>query len=141
MIGLSTARPGDVLTIGQPLMVLYSPQRYVLAYLETGTLYSVSAGDEVQITDGFVQASGRVAEVLPVAEQLPEEFRKVFQPRGRSQVARITLAEGTAFPLFAKVRLSGIGWLSPGTFIRAWLERSFRPLTEPRPASPPASGV
>jgi multidrug resistance efflux pump len=141
IVGLSTARPGDVLTVGQPLMLLYRPQRYVLAYLETGTLYSVSAGDEVQITDGFVQASGRVAEVLPVAEQLPDEFRKVFQPRGRSQVARITLAGGTTFPLFAKVRLSGIGWLSPGTFVRAWLERSLRPSAESGRESRPASGV
>jgi multidrug resistance efflux pump len=140
IVGLSTARPGDVLTVGQPLMLLYRPQRYVLAYLETGTLYSVSPGDEVQITDGFVNARGRVAEVLPVAEQLPEEFRKVFQPRGHSQVARITLAEGTTFPLFAKVRLSGIGWLSPGTFVRAWLERTLRS-AESGKASRPESGV
>jgi glycosyltransferase involved in cell wall biosynthesis len=75
------------------------------------------------------------------AEQLPEEFRKVFQPRGRSQVARITLAEGTTFPLFAKVRLSGIGWLSPGTFVRAWLERSLRPAAESGGEARPASGV
>jgi hypothetical protein len=121
-------------------MLLYGTQHYVLAYLQTGTLYSVSAGDEVQITDGFVNARGRVSEVLPVAEQLPEEFRKVFQPRGRSQVARITLAEGTTFPLFAKVRLSGIGWLSPGTFVRAWLERALRS-AESGKASRPASGV
>jgi multidrug resistance efflux pump len=141
IVGLSTARPGDVMTVGQPLMLLYRPQRYVLAYLETGTLYSVSAGDEVQITDGFVQANGRVTEVMPVAEQLPEEFRKVFQPRGRSQVARITLAGGTTFPLFAKVRLSGIGWLSPGTFVRAWLERLLRSSAESGRESRPAPGV
>ena len=91
IVGLSTARPGDVVTIGQPLMLLYLPQRYVLAYLETGTLYSIAAGDQVQITDGFVHSSGHVTEVLPVAEQLPDEFRKVFQPRGRGQVARISL--------------------------------------------------
>jgi hypothetical protein len=109
-------------------MLLYRQQPYVLAYLETGTLYSVAAGDEVQITGGFLQASGRVMEVLPVAEQLPEEFRKILQPRGRSQVARISLPEGTTFPLFAKVRLSGIGWLSSGTFVRSQLGRMLRPV-------------
>jgi multidrug resistance efflux pump len=140
IIGLSTARPGDVLTVGQPLMVLYKPQRYVLAYLETGTLYSVSAGDEVKITNGFVRTSGRVAEVLPVADQLPEEFRKVFQPRGRSQVARITLAEGKSLPLFAKVRLSGIGWLSPGSFVRTWLEGWLRPGASGGRSRPAADG-
>jgi multidrug resistance efflux pump len=128
IVGLTTARPGDVVTVGQSLMVLYRPQRFVLAYLETGTLYSVAPGDEVRITDGFVQASGRVIEVLPVAEQLPEEFRKVFQPRGRSQVARVSLPDGTVFPLFAKVGLSGIGWLSPGTVIRVQLDRLLRPV-------------
>lgn len=137
IVGLSTARPGDVVTIGQPLMLLYLPQRYVLAYLETGTLYSIAAGDQVQITEGFVHASGHVAEVLPVAEQLPDEFRKVFQPRGRGQVARISLPPETTFPLFAKVRLSGIGWLSSGTFVRSQLDRLLRPIlsrndTEPQ---------
>jgi hypothetical protein len=91
-------------------------------------LYSVAPDDQVRITDGFVQASGRVIEVLPVAEQLPEEFRKVFQPRGRSQVARVSLPDDTVFPLFAKVRLSGIGWLSPGTVIRVQLDRLLRPV-------------
>lgn len=128
IVGLSIARPGDVVTIGQSLMLLYRAPRYVLAYLETGTLYSVAPGDQVQITDGFIRANGRVAEVLPVAEQLPEEFRKVFQPRGRSQVARIALPDETVFPLFAKVRLSGIGWLSPGTFVRAGVDRLLRPI-------------
>lgn len=115
IVGLSMARPGDVVTVGQPLMVVYKPPRQVLAYLETGTLYSVAPGDRVRISDGFHRTEGRVLDVLPVAEQLPEEFRKIFQPRGRSQVARVALDDDTAFPLFTKVRLSGIGWLSPGT--------------------------
>lgn len=126
IVGLTTARPGEVVTVGQPLMVLYRPQRWVLTYLETGTLYSVNVGDAVQVTDGFTRLTGRVVEVLPVADQLPEEFRKLFQPRDRSQVARVTLEDdgnGAALPLFTKVRLSGIGWLSPGTTVRVWLER------------------
>lgn len=125
IIGLTTARPGDVLTVGQPLMGLYRPPRWVLAYLETGSLYSVNVGDVVQVSDGFTNLTGRVTEVLPVADQLPEEFRKLFQPRDRSQVARVALEEDRALPLFAKVRLSGIGWLSPGSAVRVWLDRLF----------------
>ncbi|MGF1640916.1 MAG: HlyD family secretion protein [Rhodospirillales bacterium] len=112
IVGLLTARPGDVLTLGQPILALYRSKSYVLAYLETGTLYSVSAGDRVRLSNGFTQATGRVAEVLPVADRLPEEFRNAFQPRGRSQVALITLPEDSTFPLFSKVSISGIGWLS-----------------------------
>ena len=122
IIGLRTARPGDVVQVGSSLMVLYRPHPHVLAYLETGTLYSVAPGDEVRVSDGFTSTIGRVAEVLPVADALPEEFRKAFQPRGRSQVARIELMSETPFPLFAKVRLSGIGWLSANSAVRTWFD-------------------
>ena len=122
IIGLRTARPGDVVPVGGSLMVLYRPQPHVLAYLETGTLYAVAPGDEVRVSDGFTNTIGRVAEVLPVADALPEEFRKAFQPRGRSQVARIELRGEAPFPLFAKVRLTGIGWLSTNSAVRLWLD-------------------
>ena len=115
IVGLSTARPGDVLTVGEPIMALYRSKPYVLAYLETGTLYTVSAGDEVRLSDGFTQTKGWVLEVLPVADQLPEEFRKAFQPRGRSQVVRIDIAKDATFPLFSEVFVSGMGWLAQGT--------------------------
>jgi multidrug resistance efflux pump len=115
IVGLSTARPGDVLTVGEPIMALYRSKPYVLAYLETGTLYTVSAGDEVRLSDGFTQTKGWVSEVLPVADQLPEEFRKAFQPRGRSQVVRIDIAKDATFPLFSEVFVSGMGWLAQGT--------------------------
>jgi len=115
IVGLSTARPGDVLTLGEPIMALYRSKPYVLAYLEPGTLYTVSAGDEVRLSDGFTQTKGWVSEVLPVADQLPEEFRKAFQPRGRSQVVRIDIAKDATFPLFSEVFVSGLGWLARGT--------------------------
>lgn len=115
IVGLSTARPGDVLTVGEPIMALYRSQPYVLAYVETGTLYTVSVGDEVRLSDGFTQTKGWVSEVLPVADQLPEEFRKAFQPRGRSQVIRIDIAKNATFPLFSEVFVSGMGWLAKGT--------------------------
>lgn len=114
IVGLKAARPGDVLTLGEPIMSLYGSRPYVLAYLETGTLYTVSPGDEVRLSNGFTQTKGWVTEVLPVADQLPEEFRKAFQPRGRSQVVRIEIAENATFPLFSEVYVSGMGWLAKG---------------------------
>ncbi|MCP5364651.1 MAG: biotin/lipoyl-binding protein [Hyphomicrobiales bacterium] len=118
IIGLRTARPGDVVPVGMPMMVVYLPAPHVLAYLETGTLYTIKPGDEVEISDGFTTATGHVGEILPVADTLPEEFRKAFQPRGRSQVARIVLNDDGPFPLFAKVKLTGIGWQSPFALLR-----------------------
>lgn len=125
IIGLRTARPGDVVNPGQTVMVLYRPRPYVLTYLETGTLYNVKPGDTVSVSDGFVHRDGRVTEVLPVADQLPEEFRKAFQPRGRSQVARIELFDSGPFPLFAKVGVSGDGWAFGETIAGRWVERFF----------------
>ncbi|MBL8659274.1 MAG: HlyD family efflux transporter periplasmic adaptor subunit [Rhodospirillales bacterium] len=111
-VGLRMARPGEVVSPGEPLLVLYRPERFVLAYLETGGLYTVQPGDPVELSSGFVQASGVVSDVLPVADQLPPEFQKTFQPRQRGQVVRITLADPDRLPLFAKVTVSGRGWLS-----------------------------
>lgn len=110
--GLRIATAGEVVREGEPLVVLYRPEAYVLAYLETGGLYTVRPGDEVELSSGFTQASGTVAEVLPVADQLPPEFQKTFQPRQRGQVIRITLAAPDALPLFTKVTVSSRGWLS-----------------------------
>ena len=109
--GLLVARAGEVVAPGQPLMILYRPERYVLAYIETGGLYTVEPGDPVELASGFAQTTGTITEVLPVADQLPPEFQKTFQPRQRGQVVRIALAEASSLPLFAKVTVSGRGWL------------------------------
>jgi multidrug resistance efflux pump len=110
--GLTMAHVGEVVAPGQPLLVLYRPERYVLAYLETGGLYSIRPGDAVELASGFVQTAGTVSEVLPVADQLPPEFQKTFRPRQRGQVVRIALSEASGLPLFAKVTVSGRSWLS-----------------------------
>jgi multidrug resistance efflux pump len=109
--GLLVARAGEVVAPGQPLLILYRPERYVLAYIETGGLYKVEPGDPVELTSGFTQTTGTVTEVLPVADQLPPEFQKTFQPRQRGQVVRVALAEASSLPLFAKVTVSGRSWL------------------------------
>ncbi|MGZ9032829.1 MAG: HlyD family secretion protein [Rhodospirillales bacterium] len=110
--GLAVVRAGEVIGPGEPLLVLYRPERYVLAYVETGGLYKVEPGDPVELGSGFAQATGTVTEVLPVADQLPPEFQKTFQPRQRGQVVRIALSEASNLPLFAKVTVSGRSWLS-----------------------------
>ncbi len=111
-VGLRMARAGEVVRSGEPLLVLYRPERFVLAYLETGGLYTVRRGDPVELSSGFVQTTGVVSDVLPVADQLPPEFQKTFQPRQRGQVVRITVADPDRLPLFTKVTVSGRGWLS-----------------------------
>lgn len=111
-VGLQMAHAGDVLRPGEPLLVLYRPERFVLAYIETGSLYTVRRGDRVELSTGFVQTTGTVADVLPVAGPLPPEFQKTFQPRQRGQVVRISVADPTRLPLFTKVSVSGRGWLS-----------------------------
>lgn len=111
-VGLRAARAGEVVRPGEPLLVLYRLERFVLAYLETGGLYTVKAGDRVELSSGFVQTTGTVSEVLPVADQLPPEFQKTFQPRQRGQVVRIAVADAARLPLFTKVTVSGRGWLS-----------------------------
>lgn len=111
-IGLRMARAGEVVGAGQPLLVLYRPERFVLAYLKTGGLYTVKPGDRVELSSGFVQTTGIVSDVLPVADQLPPEFQKTFQPRQRGQVVRITVADPAGLPLFAKVTVAGPGWMS-----------------------------
>lgn len=113
--GLAVARAGEVVAPGHPLMVLYRPERYVLAYIGTGGLYEIRPGDPVELASGFAQATGTVTEVLPVADQLPPEFQKTFQPRQRGQVVRIALSETSSLPLFAKVTVTGRGWLSAVT--------------------------
>lgn len=110
--GLAVARAGEVVEPGHPLMVLYRPERYVLAYIETGGLYKIEPGDPVEVTTGFAQTTGSVSEVLPVADQLPPEFQKTFQPRQRGQVVRIALSEPSSLPLFTKVTVTGRGWIT-----------------------------
>jgi multidrug resistance efflux pump len=111
-VGLRLARPGEVVHPGEPLLVVYRPEPFVLAYLETGGLYTVRPGDAVELSSGFIETTGTVTEVLPVADQLPPEFQKTFQPRQRGQVMRIAVADPARLPLFAKVTVSARGWLS-----------------------------
>ena len=42
-------QPGAVVRPGEPIMRIYHGESYVLAYVPTGTLYTVKPGDEVEV--------------------------------------------------------------------------------------------
>lgn len=107
IIGPQVARAGDTLGPGDHIAEIYQPTPFVLAYLETGTLYKVKTGDRVKVVDGFNETPGTIVDVLPMTVPLPGEFQKTFSPTGRGQVAKITLDRAADFPLFNKVRVTG----------------------------------
>ena len=105
-------QPGAVVRPGEPIMRIYHGESYVLAYVPTGTLYTVKPGDAVQVRTGFQVLTGKVAALLPVASQLPQEFQKAFESTQREQLVRIAIDPGQQLPpLFTTVE---VAWdLSP----------------------------
>jgi len=101
------ANKGSVVRSGEPIIELSGNQRFVLAYVPTGTFYDVNEGDEVSIKTGFEAKRGVVTRVEPFAAALPREFQRAFTPVERQQVIRIEFLPGEVPPpLFSKVRVS-----------------------------------
>jgi multidrug resistance efflux pump len=97
---------GAVVRAGEPLIEIYGLPHYVLAYLPTGGLYTVNAGDPVGISTGLRTMSGTIVRVEPFAAALPREFQRSFIPVERQQVIRIEFASGVEQPpLFTKVQI------------------------------------
>ena len=69
-------------------------------------LFPIYVGMELRVTDGQHTENGVVAEILPVTAALPREFQNTFQPSDRNQLAKVTLAIGSHFPLNQKVNVS-----------------------------------
>lgn len=107
VISDTLARQGDVIRPGEPLAEMFTGGKFVLAYLDTGTLYSVSPGERVTVKSGFASSPGTIVEILPLTVQLPDEFQKTFQPTARGQVVRIALDNQTVFPLLTKITVTG----------------------------------
>jgi multidrug resistance efflux pump len=107
VIANSVARQGDVIRLGDALTEMFVGKKFVLAYLETGTLYNVDIGDRVTVAGGFSSSRGTIVDVLPITVQLPAEFQKTFRPTARGQVARVALDDASVFPLSAKIRVTG----------------------------------
>jgi multidrug resistance efflux pump len=99
---------GAVANVGEPMAQIYSQNRYVLAYVPTGALYSVAAGDSVHLLTGLDSYEGVISSIEPYAAALPSEFQRAFTPVERQQVIRISFREGEAPPpLFTKVEVHG----------------------------------
>lgn len=100
------ADKGAVVRAGEPLLEVYGSPHYVLAYLPTGGLYTVAAGDPVEISTGLRTVRGTIERVEPFAAALPREFQRSFTPVERQQVIRVEFAPDIDLPpLFTKVQL------------------------------------
>jgi multidrug resistance efflux pump len=97
---------GAVVRAGEPLIEIYGLPHYVLAYLPTGGLYTVAAGDPVEISTGLQTMRGTIVRVEPFAAALPREFQRSFIPVERQQVIRVEFASAVEVPpLFTKVQI------------------------------------
>jgi len=108
VVGRLTVAEGSVVDTGEPIMEVYGARRYVLAYVPTGTLYSLAVGDDITVEYGVATASGRVSRIEPVAAALPAEFQRTFKPVERAQLAWVELDgdNDELPPLFSKVQLT-----------------------------------
>jgi multidrug resistance efflux pump len=121
IVGRRLASTGSVLRPGSPLFELWGNNRYVLAYLPTGTLYRVQPGDEVQISTGLRTVRGKIKRIEPYAAALPNEFQRAFTPVERQQVMRVEFEPGTKPPpLLTKV------WLTSSRLTVRWLDYLWR---------------
>lgn len=113
IIGRRNVETGTVITPGDVLVEIYGNESYVLAYVPTGTLYSVDTGDRVVVEWGVRSAMGRVVAIEPVAMAMPKEFQTAFKPVARNQLLRIEFEDATDRsnlpPLFAKVDIHSGG--------------------------------
>jgi multidrug resistance efflux pump len=106
IVSRRAAERGAVVRAGEPIVEVYGHQRYVLAYLPTGNLYTIAPGDRVEVKTGLRSISGVVKRVEPFAAALPKEFQRNFSPVDRQQVMRVEFADGNDVPpLFTKVQL------------------------------------
>jgi hypothetical protein len=68
---------GSVVRAGEPLIEPRGNQRFILAYLPTGGLYSVHGATNT-INMGLRSTYGIISKVEPIAAALPREFQRAF---------------------------------------------------------------
>ncbi|BDV36261.1 MULTISPECIES: HlyD family secretion protein [Methylocystis] len=107
-LGAHVATPGTVLSPGAAgkIAEIYHGKQFILAYLPTNRIYAADPGQTVVITDGFKRQVGRIEAVGNITDQLPAEFQSAFRTIERQQLARISIEDGGAFPLLAKIRVT-----------------------------------
>jgi multidrug resistance efflux pump len=106
-IGARVAEPGASLSRNEVLAEVYRGKKYVLAYLPTNRMFSVSPGQKVVVTDGVNREFGRVERIETITDRAPPEFQSSFHGVDRNQVARVAFDEQTQFPLLAKIKVTG----------------------------------
>lgn len=125
IVGRRNVEAGAVIAPGEVVAEVYGTGSYVLAYMPTGTLYSVKAGESVTIEWGVRKTRGRIAAIEPLAMALPKEFQTAFKPVARNQLLRIDfdpprngqpqetlLGDAETPPLFTKVKVHGDGLIA-----------------------------
>jgi multidrug resistance efflux pump len=119
IVGSLEVSEGSVVREAEPLMEIFTGPPFVLAYVPEGTLYDVQKGDHIRIGVGLASYYGQVGQIYNLAGQLPKEFQQAFQPVNRARLIRVEFDpdQRDLPPLFAKTRLSAVGWLP------AWLRR------------------
>lgn len=120
IVGRRLTENGSVLAAGQPLLELYKDARFVVAFLPTGGLFSVTPGHRVVASTGLQNFTGTIASIEPVAAVLPGEFQRAFAPVDRQQLIRIAFDPGqTPPPLFTKVQVrSALSWRRGAELVR-----------------------
>ena len=105
-VGVAVPHVGNVYRPGDPLLSVFSGDPYVVIYLPRRYLFPIRIGMQVRVTDGQRTEAGVISEILPVTATLPKEFQNTFQPSDRNQLAKVTLASESHFPLEQKVTVS-----------------------------------
>ncbi|MGL4241626.1 MAG: HlyD family secretion protein, partial [Beijerinckiaceae bacterium] len=116
-IGARVPHLGQIVKSGEPLVDIYRGDMFVLAYMPTGRLYSISRSDSVRVSDGQQSFPGRVERIEGVTDALPPEFQVTFRSQDRQQIFRIAFDQAPPFAIQAKVRLSG-NWSPQGVMRR-----------------------
>ncbi len=106
-IGARTPHVGQVVKSGETLVDLYRGDMFVLAFVPIGRLYSLAAGDGVRASDGQKSHPARIERIETVTDSLPPEFQSSFRSVDRQQLFRVVFDEPPAFPIQAKVRVTG----------------------------------
>lgn len=83
---------GTVAKKGDPLLRVFSGERFLLAYLDDTSPVSRAAGEPVLVAlPAGTFAIGRIARITSVADRLPEEFQPRFKPTARQHLVAIEM--------------------------------------------------
>lgn len=118
-VGSRVVSPGTVLKPGEAFAEVYHGASYVIAYIPTSRLYSVSVGQCVVISDGVHRQNGTIERVEGITDAVPPEFQSSFRSVDRQQLIRVKLEGDIGIPLYSKIKVTSMYW--PRNLIPAML--------------------